>query len=128
METNREVNVRLERLWAICLLPLFLQGIFKINVDIANDKHSFSRRRPSASYPLPKVQEMRINYNRNYLSISLRQNHSVRDAGPSGNVVPVTDSDIGLLGSTNTPVSTAALMAGHVARPQEPKLGRLSQP
>lgn len=49
METNREVNVRLEA-WAICLLPS-LPGIFKINVGIANDKLSFSRKRPATLYP-----------------------------------------------------------------------------
>lgn len=50
METNSKVNVRLEMLWAICLVPS-LQGIFKINVDIANDKLSFSRKRPATLYP-----------------------------------------------------------------------------
>lgn len=71
---------------------------------------------------------MGINYNRNYIYIPLRQNHSVRDAGPGDILALVMDSDIGLLGLADTPVPTAAPMAGRAAWPQEAKLGRLGQP
>ena len=125
METNREVNVRLEIRWAICLVPS-LQGIFKINVDIASDKHSFLSKRPSTLYPLLKVQEIGINYNGNYIYIPLRQNHTVRDVGHGGIFVPVMDSGTGLLGSADTPVPTAATIAGRLVWLQGPNLGGLA--